>query len=63
MQAYTRSIAYDPEGAYIASVNGDGTLNVWEIEGGKQQLCRRKACPKVGVRQPVAPPADMPAVQ
>ncbi|KAI7839202.1 hypothetical protein COHA_007091 [Chlorella ohadii] len=46
-QAYTRSIAYDPEGAYIASVNGDGTLNVWEIEGGKQQLCRRKACPKV----------------
>ena len=46
-QAYTRSLAYDPEGAYLAAVSGDGTLSVWEIEGGKQQLCRRKACPKV----------------
>lgn len=49
-QAYTRSLAYDPEGAYLASVNADGTLNVWQIEDGKSQLCRRKACPKVGGR-------------
>lgn len=47
VQAYTRSIAYDPEGAYVASTNGDGCLNVWEIEGGKQVLGRKKACPKV----------------
>lgn len=48
LQAYTRSLAYDPEGEYLASVNADGTLNVWEIQTGKQPLCRRKACPKVG---------------
>ena len=47
-QAYTRSLSYDPEGAYLASVNADGTLNVWQIEDGKSQLSRRKACPKVG---------------
>ncbi len=50
VQPYTRSMAYDPEGAYLASVNADGTLNVWEIESGKQLLCRRKACPKVSRR-------------
>ena len=47
VHAYTRSIGYDPEGAYVASTNGDGCLNVWEIEGGKQVLGRKKACPKV----------------
>ena len=46
-QAYTRSLAWDPESVYLGSVNGDGTLNVWEVESGKQALCRRKACPKV----------------
>ena len=40
MQAYTRSIAYDPEGAYLASVNADGSLNVWDLANGKQQLSR-----------------------
>lgn len=48
VQAYTRSIAYDPEGAYIVAVGADGSLNVWEIEGGKHCLGRKKACPKVG---------------
>ncbi|KAL4439932.1 hypothetical protein ABPG75_002933 [Micractinium tetrahymenae] len=47
-QAYTRCLAYDPEGAYLASVNADGTLNVWEIDT-KRQLLRKKACPKVGL--------------
>lgn len=45
-QAYTRSLAYDPETAYLASVNADGTLNVWAVNDGRSQLCRRKACPK-----------------
>ena len=49
LQAYTRSIAYDPEGAYLATVNADGSLNVWDLASGKQQLCRKKACPKVGI--------------
>jgi WD40 repeat protein len=46
-QAYTRSLAYDPEGKYLASANADGGLCMWEIESGKQQLHRKKACPKV----------------
>lgn len=46
LQAYTRCLAYDPEGTYLASVNADGTLNVWEIDS-KRQLLRKKACPKV----------------
>lgn len=45
---YTRSLAFDPEGSYLASVNADGTLNVWSLESGKQELQRKKACPKVG---------------
>ncbi|KAI3431740.1 hypothetical protein D9Q98_004782 [Chlorella vulgaris] len=46
-QAYTRSLAYDPEGKYLASANADGGLCMWEIESGKQQLHRKKACPKL----------------
>jgi WD40 repeat protein len=56
-QAYTRSLAYDPEGAYLAAVAADGSLAIWDIQTGKQQLLRRKACPKV---RPVGPAEKRP---
>ena len=43
---YTRSLAYDPDGEYIAAVTADGTLHVWHISG-KAELRLPKAAPKV----------------
>ncbi|GAB4823682.1 hypothetical protein N2152v2_010728 [Parachlorella kessleri] len=51
-QAYTRGIAYDPKGEYVASVSADGTLCVWDIATGKAELQKKMACPKVDVAAP-----------
>lgn len=43
---YTRSLAYDPDGEYVASVSADGSLQLWHI-GGKAELRLSRAAPKV----------------
>lgn len=44
---YTRGLAYETEGAYIASVSAAGHLQVWDIATGKAECSLRKAAPKV----------------
>ena len=46
-QPYTRGLAYDPEGSYVAGVSADGCLSVWEIATGKLEFNAKKVCPKV----------------
>eukprot|EP00887_Chlorella_sp_A99_P000454 scaffold17.g454.t1 len=44
---YTRGLAFDPEGAYLASANADGSLSVWSLESGKPEVQRKGVCPKL----------------
>lgn len=46
-EAYTRGLAYETEGVYIASVSAAGHLQVWDIATGKAECSLRKAAPKV----------------
>ena len=45
-EPYTRSLAYDPDGEYVASVSADGSLQIWHISG-KAELRLPRAAPKV----------------
>lgn len=47
-EGFTRGIALDPEGQYLAAANADGTVSVWDIkqEKPKQEL-RKRLGPKV----------------
>jgi chromosome transmission fidelity protein 4 len=51
---YTRGLAYDPEGEYIASVSADGCLQVWHTSG-KAELRLPRTAPKA--RAPAHTPA------
>lgn len=44
---YTRALAYETEGVYIASVSAAGHLQVWDIATGKPECSLKKAAPKV----------------
>ncbi|KDD71990.1 hypothetical protein H632_c4045p0, partial [Helicosporidium sp. ATCC 50920] len=47
--AYTRGLAFDPEGAYVAVSSADGTLSVWEAASGRNMLTKKRACPRLEV--------------
>lgn len=46
---YTRGLAYDPEGEFIAAISAQGTLTIWNIGTGKNILTKRKYCTKADV--------------
>jgi chromosome transmission fidelity protein 4 len=46
---YTRGLAYDPEGDFIAAISAQGTLTIWNIGTGKNILTKRKYCTKADV--------------
>lgn len=46
--AYTRGLAYDAEGTYVAAASADGTLSIWDMSNGKQAVQLKRAGPKVG---------------
>lgn len=48
-EGYTRGLAMDPDGQYLAAVNADGTVTVWDMKQeptAKQEL-RKRVGPKV----------------
>lgn len=49
---YTRGLAYDPEGAYLASMGADGNLTVWDIESGRPVFSKKGLASKVCVLSP-----------
>jgi chromosome transmission fidelity protein 4 len=53
-QAYTRGLAYDPEGEFVAATSADGSLAVWRVggAGSTPEYARRRACARVA---PAAP--------
>ena len=55
---YTRGLAYDPEGAYLAAASADGTFTVWNMTTGKADFTKKKACSKI---DPLAPTRLLPA--
>lgn len=44
---YSRALAYDPEGTYVASLSANGHLQVWELDNGKVVCSMPKAAPRV----------------
>ena len=44
---YTRSLAYDPESDFLASMSAEGTLQIWDMADGKAKHTQKKAAPKV----------------
>ncbi|KAK2080895.1 hypothetical protein QBZ16_000749 [Prototheca wickerhamii] len=48
-QPYTRGLAFDPEGRYLASLAADGSLSVHDLHTGKPVLQRRGTGPKLDV--------------
>lgn len=44
---YTRSLAYDPDSEFLASVSAEGTLQVWDMADGKVKFALKGAAPKV----------------
>lgn len=40
------SLAFDPQGTYIAAIHQEGTLQVWDWARGKVAFSKRRACPK-----------------
>jgi len=56
--AYTRGLAFDPEGDYLASASADGTLTVWSMTTGKVEFVKKRACSKL---DPMAPARLTPA--
>ena len=45
--AYTRGLAFDPEGEYVAVVGADGGLTVWRADSGAKVAARRHAAPRL----------------
>ena len=37
-----RGLAWDPEGAYLAAAQADGTLLIWDTSSGKQEARKRE---------------------
>lgn len=54
--AYTRGLAYDPEGEYVAALAASGTLTIYGAESGKVVLARKAIGPKA---RDTPPPAWM----
>ncbi|KAL6774417.1 hypothetical protein ACKKBG_A24930 [Auxenochlorella protothecoides x Auxenochlorella symbiontica] len=46
---YTRGLAYDPEGVYLASMGADGNLTVWDIESGRPVFSKKGLASKVDI--------------
>lgn len=44
---YTRALAWEQEGTYVASLSADGHLQVWDIVSGKADCNMPKSAPKV----------------
>ena len=44
---YTRSLAFDPESEFLASVSAEGTLQVWDMADGKVKYAQKRVAPKV----------------
>mmetsp|Transcript_29559 Transcript_29559/g.94836 ORF Transcript_29559/g.94836 Transcript_29559/m.94836 type:complete len:248 (-) Transcript_29559:1818-2561(-) len=44
---YVKSLAYDPNGDFLASTTADGTLQVWNLDSGEVVFQKDKAAPKV----------------
>lgn len=55
---YTRSLAYDPESDFLASVSAEGTLQIWDMADGKAKHTQKKAAPKVSTLQETARPRE-----
>ncbi len=45
--AYTRSLAFDPESEFLASVSAEGTLQIWDMADGKVKYAQKRVAPKV----------------
>lgn len=45
--AYTRSLAFDPESEFLASVSAEGTLQIWNMADGKVKYAQKRVAPKV----------------
>ena len=45
--AYTRSLAFDPENEFLASVSAEGTLQIWDMADGKVKYAQKRVAPKV----------------
>ena len=52
---YTRSLAYDPESEFLASVSAEGTLQIWNMGDGKVKHAQKRVAPKV---RPAAQPCE-----
>ena len=44
---YTRGLAFDPDGAYVAGLGADGTLTVWDAATGAAAATAKRAAPRV----------------
>ncbi len=46
---YTRALAWEQEGTFVASLSADGNLQVWDIVSGKADCNMPKSAPKVRI--------------
>lgn len=46
-EPYTRGLAYDPEGEYLAATGADGSLTVWNVGTGKAEIVKKKVCSRI----------------
>ncbi len=46
-EGYVRSLAFDPEGTFLAALMADGTLAIWGVKDGRVEL-RKRMGPRVG---------------
>lgn len=44
---YTRALAFEQEGVYLASLSAEGHLQVWDVATGKADCNMPKSAPKV----------------
>ena len=44
---YTRALAFEQEGTYLASLSAEGHLQVWDVATGKADCNMPKSAPKV----------------